>query len=136
MKIDQLLETDIPIVNPNMSLGDMVKVISNSNRNIFPVVDHEEKLVGLVYLNDIRNIIFRPELYERFKVSKFMVVAPVKINIDMPMSKVMNIFEDTKAWNLPVVDGDGKYKGIISQSTIFNAYREVLVDNYSEPDEV
>ncbi|MDR1517303.1 MAG: chloride channel protein [Dysgonamonadaceae bacterium] len=136
LEIGQLLETDIPVVNPDMYLGDMVKVISKSNRNIFPVADNDEKLVGLVYLNDIRNIIFRPELYERFKVSKFMVGAPAKIDINMPMSKVMNLFEDTKAWNLPVVDGEGRYKGIISQSTIFNAYREVLVDNYSEPDEV
>jgi len=136
LEIGQLLETDIPVVSPDMSLGDVVKVISKSNRNIFPVVDDDEKLVGLVYLNDIRNIIFRPELYDRFRVSKFMVGAPAKINMDMPMSNVMNIFEDTKAWNLPVVDGEGKYKGLISQSTIFNAYREVLVDNYSEPDEV
>lgn len=136
LKIEDLLETDIPTVNPGMKLGDMVKVISKSNRNIFPVVKKDGTLIGLVYLNDIRNIIFRPELYNRFKVSKFMVGTPAKIKIDMPMEKVMNLFEDTKAWNLPVVDADGKYKGIISQSTVFNAYREVLVDNYSDPDEV
>jgi CIC family chloride channel protein len=64
-----------------------------------------------------------------------MIGPPAKININMPMEKVMNIFEDTKAWNLPVVDDNGIYKGIISQSTVFNAYREILLEHYSEMDE-
>lgn len=135
LKVEDILETDIPIVNPEMTLGEMVKVISNSTRNIFPVVNDNGVLLGLVLLNDIRNIIFRPELYERFKVEKFMVGPQAKINIHTPMEKVMNTFEDTKAWNLPVVDDDGVYQGIISQSTVFNAYREILVENYSEMEE-
>ena len=61
-----------------------------------------------------------------------MVGAPAEININMPMEEIMNLFEDTKAWNLPVVDNEGKYKGIMSQSSIFNAYRDVLVEHYSE----
>ena len=64
-----------------------------------------------------------------------MVGAPAVIEIDMPMEKVMNIFEDTKAWNLPVVDANGVYKGILSQSTVFNHYRDVLVEHYSEEEE-
>ena len=78
---------------------------------------------------------FRPELYDRFKVSKFMVGTPAIIKIDSSMEDVMNTFEDSKAWNLPVVDADGVYKGILSQSTVFNYYRDVLVENYSEEDE-
>ena len=130
-----MLETEIPVVHPEMTLGDVVKVISTSNRNIFPVVDDENKLRGLVLINDIRNIMFRPELYDRFKVSKFMVGTPAIIKIDSSMEDVMNTFEDSKAWNLPVVDADGVYKGILSQSTVFNYYRDVLVENYSEEDE-
>ncbi len=132
LKVEELLETDIPVVNPQMTLGDVVKIISTSNRNIFPVVKENGVFQGLVLVNDIRNIMFRPELYDRFKVERFMVGAPVKININTPMEKVMNTFEDTKAWNLPVVDDNGVYKGILSQSSVFNSYREVLVENYSE----
>lgn len=131
LKVEDMLETDIPVVQPDMTLGDVVKVISNSNRNIFPVVDSGGVLRGLVLLNDIRNIMFRPELYDRFKVEKFMVGAPAKIDICTPMEKVMNTFEDTKAWNLPVVDAQGVYQGILSQSSVFNYYRDVLVENYS-----
>ena len=135
LKVEDLLEKNIPTVTPDMTLGEMVKVISNSNRNIFPVVDNENKLLGLVLMNDIRNIMFRPELYEKFTVEKFMVGSPAKIDISQSMEEVMDTFESTKAWNLPAVDEDGKYMGLLSQSTVFNSYREVLVENYSEVDE-
>ena len=74
---------------------------------------------------------FRPELYNRFHVSKFMVSAPAKIVINTPMDQIMQTFDDTKAWNLPVVDENGHYIGFMSKSRIFNSYREVLVDNCS-----
>lgn len=132
LKIEDVLETNIPTVYPEMTLGNVVKIMSISNRNIFPVTNHEGKLEGLVLVNDIRNIMFRPELYDRFLVERFMVGADTKININTPMEKVMDIFEDTKAWNLPVVDDNGIYMGLLSQSSVFNSYREILVDNYSE----
>ncbi len=134
LKVEDMLESDIPTVGPDMTLGDTVEVISISNRNLFRVVTDNGSLLGLVYVNDIRNIMFRPELYSELKVEKFMVGAPAKINIDTPMEKVMNTFEDTKAWNLPVVDNNNIYKGILSQSSVFNYYRDVLVKNYSEDD--
>lgn len=135
LKIEDLLEKDIPTVKPDMTLGEMVKVISTSNRNIFPVVNNDGVLIGLVMMNNIRNIMFRPELYDRFTVEKFMVGAPAKIHIRSSMEEVMATFENTKAWNLPVVDDKGIYQGILSQSSVFNAYREVLVENYSETEE-
>lgn len=135
LKVKELLEKNIPTVTPEMTLGDIVKVMSKSNRNIFPVVDENSKFLGLIMVNDIRNIMFRPELYDEMKVEKLMVGAPAIIKIDASMEQVMNIFEDTKAWNLPVVDNNGVYKGILSQSSVFNSYREVLVENYYETDE-
>jgi len=135
LKVEELLEKNIPTVKPEMTLGEMVKVISASNRNIFPVVNNDNVLLGLVMMNDIRNIMFRPELYDKFTVDKFMVGAPAKIDINSSMEDVMHTFENTKAWNLPVVDKNGVYKGILSQSSVFNSYREVLVETYSGIDE-
>ncbi|MDH6534040.1 chloride channel protein [Parabacteroides sp. 52] len=129
---DSIIEKDFQTVLPGMSLGDMVKVIAKSSRNIFPVVDEKGVLLGVVLLDNIRNIMFRPELYNRFNVMKFMVSAPAKIEINMPMDMIMQIFDDTKAWNLPVVDEGGHYIGFMSKSKIFNSYREVLVENFSE----
>ncbi len=135
LKVEDLLETDIPTVKPDYTLGEMVKVISTCTRNIFPVVNDEGRLMGMVLINNIRNIMFRPELYDRFTVEKFMVGAPAKVEITSPMEEVMAKFENSKAWNLPVVDGKGLYMGILSQSSVFNSYREVLVENYSDTDE-
>jgi CIC family chloride channel protein len=133
MKIDRVIETDFLKVRPDMTLGEVVKeAIAKSPRSMFPVVDRQGKLLGLVQVDDIRNIMFRPELYDRFRVSKFMVSAPAKIVVTMPMEKIMRIFDDTKAWNLPVIDGEGRYIGFVSKSMIFNSYREVLVDTFSE----
>lgn len=131
LSADNVIERDFQIVSPEMTLGDMVKVIARSSRNTFPVVDDRGILLGIVLLDNIRNIMFRPELYNRFRVSKFMVSAPAKIVVNTPMDQIMQIFDDTKAWNLPVVDETGRYMGFMSKSKIFNSYREVLVDNFS-----
>ena len=132
LNLSTVIEYDLIEVKPEMMLGDVIKAIAKSKRNVFPVTDQQGILRGVVLLDDIRNIMFRPELYERFNVKKFMVSPPAKLNINSPMEKIMQIFDDTKAWNLPVIDNDGKYIGFVSKSKIFNAYRDILVENFSE----
>ena len=132
MSVGSVIETDFIPVSPDMSLGDVVKqAIAKSSRSMFPVVNAEGVLLGIVLVDNIRNIMFRPELYERFRVSRFMVSPPARIVNDMPMEKIMHIFDDTKAWNLPVVDPEGTYIGFVSKSKIFNAYRELFVDTFT-----
>ncbi|WP_373705073.1 chloride channel protein [Porphyromonas loveana] len=131
MTLESVIEKDFEPVTPDMSLGDVVRVFGISHRNVFPVLDEKNVLMGLVMLDNIRNIMFRPELYERFRVSRFMISAPAKIVNTMSMEMIMRVFDDTKAWNLPVVDEQGCYLGFVSKSKIFNAYREVLVDTLS-----
>lgn len=126
LKIDNLVEKDFKEVHPEMSLKEMVDVISISNRNLFPVTDAEGKLKGIVLLDDIRNIMFRTDLYRKMHVSRLMSAVPDTIKIDQRMDKVMETFDKTNAWNLPVVDQDGHYLGFVSKSKIFNSYRQVL----------
>lgn len=126
LKIDNLIEKDCTPVHPEMSLKEMVDVISESHRNIFPVTDSDGKLQGIVLLDDIRNIMFRPDLYRKMHVSRFMAMPPARINVKDNMEKVMKIFDNTNAWNLPVVDDEGCYVGFVSKSKIFNSYRRVL----------
>ena len=134
MDLKSLIEHNFQPVNPNMTLGDMVKVITQSSRNIFPVVDDAGKLAGVVLIDNIRNIMFRPELYDKFKITRFLVSPPAVISINMHMEEIMSLFDKTKAWNLPVIDENGKYLGFVSKSSILNNYRKVLVDNFSERD--
>lgn len=126
LKIDNVIEKDFLPVSPDMSLKDMVDVIAKSSRNLFPVLDASGRLMGVVLLDDIRNIMFRPDLYRKMYVSKFMAVPPAKIVIGENMDKVMKTFDDSGAWNLPVVEPDGTYVGFVSKSKIFNSYRRVL----------
>ncbi|MGM9847953.1 MAG: chloride channel protein [Muribaculaceae bacterium] len=125
LKMDSVIEQDFMTVNPDMNLKQMVDVISKSNRNLFPVIDSKGTLLGVVLLDEIRNIMFRPDLYKRMYVRRFMSAPPAKIEINESMERVMKIFDDTGAWNLPVVD-KGKYVGFVSKSKIFNSYRRVL----------
>ena len=125
LKMDSVIEKDFIEVHPEMSLREMVQVISESQRNLFPVTDSKGTLLGVVLLNDIRNIMFRPALYDKMYVRKFMCMPPAKIEIGDNMENVMNLFDKTNAWNLPVVE-NGKYIGFVSKSKIFNSYRRVL----------
>ncbi|HPF94167.1 MAG TPA: chloride channel protein, partial [Tenuifilaceae bacterium] len=126
LSLGKVVEKDLVTVNPNHSLGKLVKSISQSRRNIFPVVDDEGLLLGVVLLDDVRELMFDSDKYEKIFVKDLMSVPPDQIVIDEPMEKVMEKFETTGAWNLPVVD-NGKYVGFVSKSKIFSAYRNVLV---------
>lgn len=130
LKIDSVIETDFLPVRPEMDLREMVKVISQSSRNLFPVLGEGDKLIGVVTLDEIRNIMFRTDLYRRIRVETFMSTPPAMIDVDNSMEQVMKVFDRTGAWNLPVVD-NGVYKGFVSKSKIFNSYRRVL-RHYSE----
>ncbi|MBP6062421.1 MULTISPECIES: chloride channel protein [Bacteroides] len=131
MKMENVVEKDFVTVHPEMDLGELVKAISTSHRNVFPVTDKNGVLLGIVLLDDIRNIMFRQELYHRFTVNKLMTSVPARLFDTDSMEQVMKTFDDTKAWNLPVVDRDGRYLGFVSKSKIFNSYRQVLV-HFSE----
>ena len=125
LKVENVIERDFKSVHPDMSLKQVVDIVAKSNRNLFPVIDDEGMLMGVVLLDDIRNIMFRTDLYRKMTVSRFMSAAPARIELEMPMDEVMRIFDKTHAWNLPVVH-EGKYVGFVSKSKIFNSYRRVL----------
>ncbi len=125
LKIDSVIETGFLPVKPEMTLKEMVEVISQSNRNLFPVLSDDGMLLGVVLLDEIRNIMFRPDLYRKMRVSTFMSTPAAKIEVGESMEKVMKTFDQTGAWNLPVVE-NGKYVGFVSKSKIFNSYRRVL----------
>lgn len=131
LKMGNVIESDFVAVHPEMNLKDMCGAISRSTRNLFPVIDRQGKLLGVVLLDEIRNIMFRPDLYKRMYVKQFMSSPPARVLTGASMEEVMKLFDDTAAWNLPVVEQDGTYVGFVSKSKIFNSYRRVL-RHYSE----
>lgn len=127
LKIKELIETNFVTVRETNSLGDLVEAISQSKRNIFPVVSDKGEFLGMVSMDDIREIMFRQELYDKVLVSDLMLYPPVLIAHDENMDSVMNKFKKTGAWNLPVIQ-ENKWVGFISRSNVFNAYRSMLTD--------
>jgi CIC family chloride channel protein len=130
LDMNKLIETEFVVVKENFSLHDFVKVVPQSKRNIFPVVNDENKLTGVVIMENIRSIIFNTEMYDTTFVRDLMIAPPAFIEIDENMESVMRKFNETKSWNLPVVE-KGEYKGFLSKSKIFNEYRDLLI-NFSE----
>ena len=131
LRTNKLIETDFVTVHPEQTLGDLVKIISNSKRNAFPVVDSHSKFIGVVLLDNIRSMIFQPDRYRDVYVSELITPAPALIEVNESMESVMDKFEKTGAWNLPVVE-HGKYIGHLSKSKIFSSYRHLLQQFYEE----
>ncbi|GAB1472565.1 chloride channel protein [Bacteroidota bacterium] len=126
LKTCDLIETDFKPVDIDSNLSHLVESVANSKRNIFPVTDRNGQLCGIIYLDDIREIMFKKELYEITPVIRLMKSAPVTVINDDKMDIVMRKFETSGAWNLPVTDSGGRYLGFVSKSKIFSAYREQL----------
>jgi CIC family chloride channel protein len=128
MRIDTLIETNFITIQPQMSLGAMLKnAVSKSNRNIFPVIDSNKHFIGTVLLDDIRSIMFDEEMYEKVTVETLMKRAPELIFYNDSVEAIMQKFKESGAWNLPVVR-KGTYVGFISKSKLLNTYRNKLIE--------
>lgn len=122
----ELIETDFQKVDSNATLGTLVELISKSKRNLFPVTDNNGKLLGVISLDNIREIIFKREVYDSVMVSELMVKAPSMVFENESTDDIMKKFDETGAWNLPVVNEDELYIGFISKSRVFSSYRTTL----------
>ena len=127
LSLESLIERDYRTLTPDMELSQMTHVISKSHRNIFPVVDETGRLLGVVSLDSVRNVMFRSELYHLYKVRSFMKEPPATLSINDTLKVVTKKFDETGAWNLPIVDNNFKYVGFISRSGLFNSYRSTLI---------
>lgn len=126
LKTNDLIETDFSQIRIDATMRELVDVVSQSKRNIFPVVDSKNHLQGYVSLEDIRPVMFDYKNYDSYHVYNFMRSAPAYVYVNEKMDRVMAKFEQTEAWNLPVVSEDRTYVGFVSKSKIFSSYREQL----------
>jgi CIC family chloride channel protein len=127
MNINKLIETTFLTINKDASLRELVKVISKSTRNIVPVIDSENNLHGIVFINDIRHIMFKPELYDTTFVNELMYMPSPIVTPKESMEEVAKKFQNTKHYNLPVLD-NGKYLGFVSRANVFSQYRKMIKD--------
>lgn len=132
LNLGSLLEKDFVTVRPDWDLTKIVVAIQQSRRNLFPVVDAAGRFAGVMTLDDVRKYMFRPELYRQYRVRAFMKTPPATLSTADTLNIAMQKFDETKAWNLPVIDDQGRFIGFISRSGLFSSYRKTLVDITAE----
>ena len=128
LQTSDLVETDFTAVRLDDTLGDLVRAVARSTRNLYPVLDDVGIYRGYIGLDDIRKIMFDKDKYDTTKLYTLMKNAPATVLSTDRMDSVMDKFDRTGAWNLPVVDEDGRYVGYVSKSKIFSSYRQRLQD--------
>jgi chloride channel protein, CIC family len=127
LDLTSLIETNFLTVSPELKLSGLVNTIAASNRNIFPVVDSDKKLLGLIYLDNIRNVIFDTSRYDTTLVSDLMQRVLTVVNVEESLHEALIKFDKTGQWNLPVIE-NGKYIGFLSKSSILTRYRNELLE--------
>lgn len=128
MSMDSVIERYEEHLHPGDDLGEVVRQISNSTRDVFPVVDDAGKLLAVLVLDRVRHVMFRTELYHQLHVRDLMSQCAARLTTNDAMDLVMQTFDRTKAWTLPVVDTDGLFVGFIRRSHVTALYRTMLHD--------
>ncbi len=128
LNISKLIETDLLKVLPTATIEEMIPLIKESKRNIFPVVNEEGHLRGIVTLDDIRELMFDETKRKEVVIKTIMHKPHAEVDPTEHMRNVMTKFQRTGDWNLPVIDkeNDNQYLGFVSKARIFNAYRTKL----------
>ncbi len=132
MSMHSLVEKDYHPVSPELSMGKLVSEISRSNNNFIPVIDHAGVLLGIIDITRIRHIIFRSELYGRFKVQQLMLLPSAVLSDNESMDEIMRKFDQTDAAQLPVIDVTGVLIGYISRTKVYSMYRQIVADMSAE----
>ncbi|MAJ52148.1 MAG: chloride channel protein [Flammeovirgaceae bacterium] len=131
ISLKKMIETDLLSITPEATLNELIPLVKKSKRNIFPVVNEDGALKGIITLDHIREIMFDESKRKHVTINTLMTQVPTQVSSYDNMQTVMNKFEISHAWNLPVID-DGKYVGFLSKSRIFNTYRTHLIRQTKE----
>jgi CIC family chloride channel protein len=127
IKLSEFVERDFEKLSPTLDLRELVQIVAHSKRNVFPVVNEHSKFIGILLLDDIREIMFNVGMYDKVKVVDLMRNPLEIIQLNDSMSDVMRAFDETEAWILPVLDGE-IYEGFVTKSKLFTGYRKRLKD--------
>ena len=126
MNVRDLIETNFKPVHPNDTLRHIVKLFSESERNVFPVIDDDRTLLGIITLDRIRKIMFQTEMYDTVIAKELMFVPEVTVSTQDSMETVANKIQKSGKFNVAVLDNEGKYLGFISRANVFSTYRNLL----------
>jgi CIC family chloride channel protein len=125
--IGSIIQTDFTQLSPNQTLGELVSIITKSKRNIFVVLDEQQHLLGVITLDDIREIMFNQEEYNRIKVKRLMSIPRYTVLPKTDVTELIEKFDEYNVWKIPVVNEEGVYLGFVSKTAVLDQYREKLM---------
>jgi CIC family chloride channel protein len=131
LRTDEFIEADYPILKPDQHLEDLIEILAQTNRSVFPVLNQRKELLGLVRLDQIRSLIFGADEGLNPTIGELMTDVKNTISTQDSMEEVMRVFEQTEDLSIPIID-QGYYRGFINKSTVFSAYRKALKVNTLE----
>jgi len=126
LDVKNLIENNFVSLQPDATLRNLVDAIANSTRNIFPIVDNDRIFYGIIFLDDVRKIIFEPEQYDKISAKELSFMPDISIHPDELMADVAEKFKGTDKYNMVVLDENNKYYGFISRANLFSNYREIV----------
>jgi CIC family chloride channel protein len=127
LSIEKLIEKNFITTSPDITLREFVKLVAKSQRNVFPVIDEENNFLGVIFINEIRHIIFEQDQYDTVYIRNLMYMPDTLVDKNATMEEVAQKFAETSHYNLPVIK-DGKYIGFVSRANVFSAYRKLVKD--------
>lgn len=128
IRLDEMLQDNYESIGIDKKLKQLVEVIKRSEKNIFAVVDNKGKFAGIIELNDIKQKLFHPDEFDKVSVKALMKRPAAILLQEHDMHTVLEKFDVTQSWYLPVLDNEGKFKGFISKTKLFNKYMEILAE--------
>lgn len=127
LSVKDLIEKDFKTIEPTATLGELIEVVADSKRHVYPVVDEYNEFHGAITLDEIKHLMFKPELYDKYTVEDLMFVPVSKVDPEESMEEVAKKFNKSGYYNMPVIK-NGKYWGFVSRANVFSAYRKLLKD--------
>lgn len=126
IRLDEMLQDKYDTISIDLKLRDLVELIKRSEKNIYAVHDAKGRFAGIIELNDIKQQLFQPDRFDSIPIRNLAKPPRAIIYEDQDMHMVMEKFDVTQSWYLPVLNKERKFVGFISKTKLFNKYREIL----------
>ncbi len=125
--VKHLMRTNVATVSEETHFDELLHFISHSNYDRFPVVDKDDRFVGVIDYSDIQDVLFNPVLSNLILAVDLVNKPAFDIYPEDTLGDVLQIFKKHRNISyLPVIDktDPDKLIGILSQNDVLAAFRK------------
>ncbi len=126
---------DMRNIEENLSLSEIMKIFSQYDYLVYPVVDKNDKLLGLISLNNIKNLLSDRESWQWIVAADLMEPVNEKeiIQTDCPLREALDYMQDVNMEQLPIVDKNDRHRpaGLLDMVHIRKRIQEEILKRQS-----